>query len=196
MTASATRSNPRNTRPTALVVGFGPFGAVLDNPAARLATACTGTTARWTVVGRTMTVSYRRSVEETARLVAELEPAVVLGVGVAVSRPQPCLERWGRRWFDADRPDVDGEVPTWASTGRIEARKSRLPVQRMADTAGIQVSLDCGRYVCNGWLYACLGAFPAELAVGFLHVPTDGWTVSGVHALLDAHRPSKDLRHG
>ena len=186
----------RTARPTALVIGFGPFGSIVDNPAARLARASSGTTARWVVVGHTMPVSYRRSVEETARLVAVLRPALVLGVGVAVSRPQPCLEQWGRRWFDTERPDVDGVFPAWPTTGRVEARESRLPVQMMADAAGIQVSGDCGRYVCNGWLYACLGAFPIGLAVGFLHVPADGWTVPGLHTLLDACRPNKDSRDG
>ena len=71
-------------RPVALVMGFGPFGEVVDNPSCALATALDGTLAGpFRIAGRTMPVSYRRCLETTAAAVAELAPTVVLGIGVA-----------------------------------------------------------------------------------------------------------------
>ncbi len=178
------------TRPTALVMGFGPFGSVVDNPAARLASACVGASGTWEVCGDTMPVSYRRSVEHTARWISTVRPGLVLGIGVAANRRKPYLERWGRRCFNPSMPDIDGRLPDWGDSGRrsgrFSRRASRLPVDALARAAGIEVSDDCGRYVCNGWLYTCLGAFSESLPLGFLHVPMTGWNVVGICSLLDA----------
>jgi pyroglutamyl-peptidase len=171
-------------RPTALILGFGPFGEVTDNPSSRLALAANNTTERWHIVGREMPVSYRRSVEFTATLAARLKPDLVLGVGVATGRDYIALERIGRNRFNASHPDIDGRTPHWSSGTQDRRRRSRLPNDRMAEASGIRVSDDCGRYVCNGWLYTCLGALPESLPVGFLHLPRSGCTVDRLHQML------------
>jgi len=66
----------------------------------------------------------------------------------------------------------------------------------MAREASIAVSDDCGTYVCNGWLYTCLGAFPETLPLGFLHIPDTGWTVPGLLRLLDGFSRSQGRRDG
>jgi pyrrolidone-carboxylate peptidase len=141
-------------------------------------------TRHFEVHGRSMPVSYRRSVEETARWFGALQPTVVLGVGVAVKRPDVTLERLAWARFAPTRPDVDGRVAAWRSGQRV--RPVRLPIEAMARAAGIEVSDDCGDYVCNSWLYATLGALPEHVAVGFLHVPSSGFSVDGVERMLDA----------
>lgn len=177
-------SHPPN-KPRALVVGFGPFGRVAQNPSEALARAMdTVTTARWTVVGRVMPVSYRRCIEVTARALADVQPYLLLGVGVAVGRRQVTLERFGRARWRSDRSDVDGHVPGWRRGAGI--RPARLPVDAMARAADIGVSDDCGDYVCNAWLYTMLGAVPEHTRVGFVHVPPSGFTVEGMRRMLDA----------
>lgn|GEM_PF-1381242 len=176
---------PGAGRRRALVLGFTAFGEVVHNPSECLARAVDNTrSARWSITGRSMPVSYRRCVEHTARLVAELNPHLVLGVGVAMQRDHIALERWGRAVCSRLQPDVDGRTAPWRNGPGI--RPARLPVDRMARAANIRVSDDCGTYVCNAWLYTVLGALGEHLQVGFLHVPGGGGTVETLHAMLDA----------
>jgi pyroglutamyl-peptidase len=96
----------------ALVMGFGPFGEVRRNPAAELACAVDGTRVGDTrVVGRSMPVSYQRSVEHTAAAWARHRPGVVLGVGVATSKNRPELERVARASWASEPLDIDGRTP-------------------------------------------------------------------------------------
>lgn len=190
-------THPPSSARLACVLGFGPFGEVRDNPSARLARAAHGAEGGgWRIHGEPMPVSYRRSVEHTASVVAAHTPELVLGVGVAMGRSWVALERFGRAVARPLPADVDGQAPPWRSRPSAPPRASRLPVDAMATAAGVRVSDDCGAYVCNAWLYTCLGALPEGLSVGFLHLPPQGWTVSGLLALLAAVRPSEEVAHG
>ena len=185
----------RDGAPVALVLGFGPFGEVLDNPSSRLARAVDGLDAGpFRLVGRQMPVSYRRSVEETAAAVATHAPEIVLGVGVAVQRTCAQLERTGRAGHST-RLDVDQRQADWISSPR-RRRVARLPLKAMQEASGLEVSDDCGSYVCNGWLYACLGMLPLHLRVGFLHIPRHGLAPDVVqHAIAAVPARRTDL-HG
>ena len=111
-------------------------------------------------------------------------------------RSEPYLERWGRRWFNPRLPDIDGRYPGWMNSIQPAVRATTLPVDTLAAAGGIGVSDDCGRYVCNGWLYTCLGAFSEALLIGFLHVPMNGWSVAGVCSILDALLAVEEPLHG
>ena len=174
--------------PRVLVLGFGPFGEFADNPAARLALAADGArTDAVTLVGRQMPVSYSRSVDLTVAAVEECQPAWVIGVGVAASRASVAFESTGRRVIGTT-PDVDGR-----SAGHVElppgppTRTATLPIEALARHGGVDISADAGQYVCNGWLYQCLGALPIGIGVGFLHIPRAGWTADALlHAVHHA----------
>lgn len=156
--------------PTALVLGFGPFLEVTDNPAARLARAVDGARAPGLrVVGRTMPVSYRRAVDETVAAVAALGPAAILGVGVARGRPAPMVERWGTRAFDPALPDVDGVAEAEEGPERV----GTADPEGLAEALGVAISEDAGRYVCNGWIWRAVRR--VERPVAFLHVPDAGF---------------------
>jgi pyroglutamyl-peptidase len=155
-----------------LVLGFGPFGGVTDNPARRLALALDGRplgSGRGRVVGREMPVAYDRCARVTMEAAKELAPAFVLGVGVAPTRSRAEVEAVARNVGDPTWADVDGIT--------ITAHGEGPPVLRAADAAplaealGVGLSDDAGAYVCNGWLYRALRA---GLPAGFLHVPLDG----------------------
>ena len=185
---------PRSFAPVALVMGFGPFGELRRNPAAELACAVDGSRARGTrVVGRTMPVSYRRCVEQTAAAWGRYQPGIVLGVGVATSRNRPELERVARAHWATVPLDIDGLTPAWRPSATV--RRARIPVEAMAEAAGIGVSEDCGAYVCNAWFYAILGALPVRVRVGFLHIPAAGFSVSGIHEMLNILAERND-NHG
>lgn len=152
---------------TVAVLGFGPFLEVRDNPASRLARAVDG---RAGIVGREMPVSYRRSVAMAEECRADL----IVGIGVARGRTEAAVERtavrgWSESDLDGNLGDIDGP----------EERRSPL-AEAFAAALGVPVSDDAGRYVCNGWLYRCLGL---GLPVVFLHIPPDGFSAE---RLVDA----------
>lgn len=153
---------------TVLVMGFGPFLDVSDNPAQRLALAVDGLHDGLRIVGRSMPVSYTRSVEVTLDAMADLDPVAVLGIGVARKRERAELEKVGRRQV-CEIPDVDGCIGQLTGP---DALPSSLP-QPFVDALGCGVSDDAGTYVCNGWLHTVLQA--TGRPVGFLHIPPAGF---------------------
>ena len=164
---------------TGLVVGFGAFREVTDNPSARLANALHGRSeGGLTIVGAELPVSYTRSIELTERLVVAHRPAFILGIGVAVSRDQPELERFGTGRC-GNEPDVDGLCRP-SSEGSLA---SGLPLERFAAELGCGISDDAGTYVCNGWLHQAIARF-APVPVGFLHVPSRGVDPRALFAAL------------
>lgn len=164
-----------------LVLGFGPFGVVVDNPARRLALASTGVVGACRVVGREMPVSYDRCEAVTLDAVRELAPAFVLGVGVARTRAVAELESVGRNAATTTEPDVDGVALADHGHGPLE-----LPVQHaeaLARALGVPLSTDAGGYVCNSWLYRSLRA---GLPAAFLHVPLEGFAPDRLRNALAA----------
>ena len=187
-----------------LVLGFGPFLDVSDNPAAALARALDGRVltlrsgGRVQVVGREMPVSHVRAPALAETLAREIGAELVLGVGVARGRSAAALERRGVRApsrADPPPPDVDGVVVTdlGALAGDAAAhavRYATLPEVPFCAASGVGTSEDAGSYVCNGWLWATLGRL-RDRPVGFLHIPDvpdplDGPVLAGLRAVLDA----------
>lgn len=171
----------------ALVLGFGAFGEVVDNPARRLALGVDGLEVDGLrITGREMSVSYRGCIAETAALVASERPDLLLGVGVARGRSEAMVERRGLLRLDPLLADVDGEQRStviaqgpseiWASPGAAA----------LARAMGLVVSLDAGSYVCNAWLYEAARRFGSELPVAFLHIPDGGLPVSTLCTGLEA----------
>lgn len=168
---------------TVLVVGFGAFLDVKDNPAAKLAREVDGRGgAELTIVGREMPVSYARAPELTATWTREIGAGFVLGIGVAQSRKMAMIERFGRRRADAKLADVDGVRLAELSTSGSESRESAW-AGRVAAALGVEVSSDAGGYVCNAWLYRAL---ERGLPAAFLHVPPSGFPAERIVAALRA----------
>ncbi len=161
--------------PLALVMGFGPFAAVQQNPAERLARAVHGATCRsgLRVEGAVMDVAWRRCWTQTRALVEAVQPQLLIGVGVAVGREQPALELRATNALAPDRADVDG-----ATRDRVRADGPAVLLATAtlsaAERLGIARSEDAGRYVCNAWLYQAVDEAPQGLPVAFLHVPNTG----------------------
>lgn len=151
--------------PPLLVLGFGPFLEIRDNPAEQLARAVDGAL-EGRIAGRVMPVSYTRCLETTRQAIRTHAPAAVIGVGVARSRTTAQLERLAHGACN-DVPDVDGVCGSL----RGAPRTATLPTA-FVDALGLEPSDDAGRYVCNAWLYGALDLHPH---VGFLHVPPEGF---------------------
>lgn len=158
-----------------LVLGFGPFGEVVDNPSRRLALALDGARVGGRrVVGREMPVLYGESVALTERLVLAHQPAVVLGIGVAVRRQRPEVERFGRPQRLPSLPDVAGRIRPPGPRGGPGPRAARGALAAFAQALGAGLSEDAGQYVCNAWLHDCLDRLEDQRPVLFLHLPPAG----------------------
>lgn len=167
---------------TVVVLGFGAFGSVPENPSARIARAVDGLrigAGNLTVVGRVMPVSYARSYEFTRSVIAEVQPVFVLGIGVATGREGPMVERVGRNVASATVPDVDDTVLTDHGAGAPTLECDWAAP--LAAALRLPLSDDAGEYVCNSWLYRVLRA---ELPAAFLHVPLSGYAPEALAAGL------------
>jgi pyrrolidone-carboxylate peptidase len=159
-----------------LVVGFGPFLDITDNPSSRLALAVDGATLPdgQRVSGRVMDVSYDRAPAQTLRFCAELSPALLIGVGVARRRSVVTVETIGRRWTDRQTLDVDGAAPSDLEPGGPPAVPLTAPAALFAEQLGGVVGTDAGRYVCNAWIYRMTRALQGTLPISFIHIPPSG----------------------
>ncbi|MCB9781089.1 MAG: hypothetical protein H6742_21155 [Alphaproteobacteria bacterium] len=173
-----------------LVLGFGPFGEVRDNPARRVALAVDGVVEEGLVVfGEEMPVSYDRAPALALARAHELDARLIVGVGVAVTRSRVEVECVGRNRLSPARPDVDGVALALCSTDGPAQVAATAAVERLA--AGLQAacSQDAGDYVCNAWLYRVARAAPSDRAVVFVHVPAEGMAparlLAGLRALRD-----------
>jgi pyroglutamyl-peptidase len=155
-----------------LVVGFGPFTGVAENPAAALARSVDGLRGpRLEVVGRELPVSYARAPTLTREWAAAIAADFVLGIGVASLRREAAVERCGRRRAGDERPDADGERPAELAPDGPDELLSPA-AEALARALQIGTSSDAGRYVCNAWLYRTLRD---GLPAAFLHVPPSGF---------------------
>lgn len=159
-----------------LVLGFGPFGGVIDNPAGRLALGLNGSKlpGGGRIVGEMMEVTWAAAHDHPLRRARALDAPLVLGIGVARGRKDASIERFGRRLVSPDLADVRGvRISALSETGKDELECATA--SRWADALGVSVSDDAGRYVCNGWVwYAMHEALPAA----FLHVPDEGFPLA------------------
>lgn len=167
-----------------LLMGFGPFGEVRDNPSSRLVAALDGERLQSGLVrGLPMDVSYQRCVEQTVAALHQLRPSLLLGVGVAVGRGVPMLELIGYNDVVKGIFDVDGASPAALEADGPPLRRSTWRPEG-AERHGFRWSEDAGRYVCNAWLYRCLGITEGRTPTAFLHLPAAGLAPERLRALL------------
>ncbi|MFT5683775.1 MAG: pyroglutamyl-peptidase [Myxococcota bacterium] len=177
-----------------LVMGFGPFLTITDNPAARVAREIDGLTRGGVVfVGRIMPVSFDRAVSETLAAVEEIRPIALVGIGVARSRSVVTIEAIGRNIADGETPDVDGQCRVQLESDGPDQRAVTLPSLQLASRLGAVVGYDAGRYVCNAWLYQMLQTSHSGLPTGFIHIPPAGLQAS---RLADALADIEGMNHG
>jgi pyroglutamyl-peptidase len=157
-----------------LVVGFGPFGEVRENPASALARAVDGYESHGIrLIGREIPVEYAAGPAQTVALVRELQPVAVVGIGVATGRPAAQWERWGRRQGDPRVSDNASLFLGDLEPGGPDLVQSTAPIEALAAASDLGISEDAGGYVCNAWLYRSLRSL-APLPVAFLHIPAGG----------------------
>lgn len=167
---------------TALITGFEPYGGRGVNPSAEVARRLDGREidgAR--VVGSTMPVSYHELKGRIEELIAQVQPSLVLSLGLWPGEPVIRLERVAINVADFEIPDnegafledadVEGNGPT--------ALAATVPLRAMEQAlleAGIPArrSGTAGTFLCNATLYTFLSGLAAagrEVPCGFVHLP-------------------------
>lgn len=174
---------------TVLLTGFEPFAGDAHNPsgeAVRIAAS------RWAGPERLVTavlpVTFAGAAAELERLVAELDPEVVIATGLAGGRSAVGVERIAVNLLDARIPDNAGFQPMDAASeeGGPPARFASLPVKaivRAISDAGIraELSLSAGSFVCNHVFYRAVSwAAASGRRAGFVHVPWASGQAPGV----------------
>ena len=166
----------------ALITGFEPYGGRGSNPACETARALDGRMIDGVRVhGRALPASYAKLRDCASALLRELDPVVVISLGLWPGEPMIRIERFGLNLADFEIPDNEGAIladqPLGANGPR--ALRATLPVQRIQTTllaAGIpaRLSTSAGTFLCNACLFSFLAVMetlPRRALCGFLHVP-------------------------
>jgi pyroglutamyl-peptidase len=183
----------------ALVTGFEPYGGRGRNPAGEIAARLDGSEVGGIrVVGRNLPVAFAALDEAVAATLAEVEPTLVIGLGLCPGEPVIRLERVAINVADFDIPDNEGAVlvDRPLDAAGAAARFATLPLRRVQDAllaAGIpaRLSSSAGTYLCNKALYRFLGAIEASgggVPCGFIHLPYMPGQVAGMIAEAQADR--------
>tara|TARA_B110000305_G_scaffold229155_1_gene279804 strand:+ start:5914 stop:6534 length:621 start_codon:yes stop_codon:yes gene_type:complete len=165
-----------------LITGFEPFGNDSTNPSADVALALDETTvAGRTIAGMVLPVEFEESARRLKNAIRELDPELVICLGLAASRSAISLERVAVNLDDARIPDNAGQRPvdTPVVTSGPTAYLTTLPVKAMAAGLAkqgfpVELSSSAGNYVCNHVFYALMHALRRHEGRrgGFVHVPT------------------------
>ncbi len=134
------------------------------------------------VIGRTLPVAYSSLRSEIERLLAEIQPAVAISLGLWPGEPVIRIERVGVNVTDFEIPDNEGKflVDEAIQSGGLAARLSTLPIRKIEQAlldAGVpaRISSTAGTFLCNACLYTLLGAADTAentpAACGFIHLP-------------------------
>jgi pyroglutamyl-peptidase len=183
----------------ALVTGFEAYGGRSRNPAGEIAAALDGSLIGGIrLVGRSLPVAFAALEEVIPALLAEVDPAVVISLGLCPGEPVIRLERVAINLADFAIPDNDGAVlvdqPLDArGTAARFATLPLRPIQQALLAAGIpaRLSSTAGTYICNKVLYRFLGAIERSgkaVPCGFIHLPYLPEQVAGMLALMQAER--------
>ena len=163
-----------------LLTGFGPFAGMETNPTQLLmealaSTSFPGAETRTAVLD----VDYQRAGEQFRALVEEHRPDAVVSFGVALRRPEICIERVAVNLDCSSLPDNAGVIRQGEEIvpGGPPGYWSTLPVNELhaallAAEIPVRHSGSAGGYLCNHVFY--YGRHLAEelgFAMGFIHVP-------------------------
>jgi pyroglutamyl-peptidase len=163
-----------------LLTGFEPFGGGAVNPSWEIARALDGQLIQGaTVHARCLPTTFDGAPRALDAALAELQPVLVIALGLASGRAEISIERVAINLIDARIPDNAGErpqdLPVLAEAP--PAYFSTLPVKAMRNAlraAGhpARLSLTAGAFVCNQLFFALQHRLAGQgVSSGFIHVP-------------------------
>jgi pyroglutamyl-peptidase len=166
----------------ALVTGFAPYGGRGRNPSSEIAAGLDGrTVAGMRVVGRQLPVSLAEIGSVLTGLIEELDPRVVISLGLWPGAPLIRIERVALNLADFEIADNVGRLASdepilGNGATAIYATLPIRKIERRLLDAGIpaRISNTAGTFLCNACLYSLISAAAASrrpALCGFMHVP-------------------------
>ncbi|AZR73829.1 pyroglutamyl-peptidase I [Anoxybacter fermentans] len=163
-----------------LLSGFEPFGGESINPSLKLIKRLENE--RWDDVEVHLVqlpVVFGESIKKLKKVIDEVDPDLVIGIGQAGGRTALSIERVAINVDDAVIADNEGNQPIDRpiNSKGPAAYFSTLPIKRMmkaAREAGVpaMISNSAGTYVCNHLMYGILDLLAGtDKLGGFIHIP-------------------------
>lgn len=183
---------------TLLLTGFEPFGGDDVNPSGEVAKKLGGLEiAGRTVVSKVLPVEWGTAKRVLEGYIDELDPEVVLSLGLAAGRPEICVEKVAIN-YTADAKDNAGQVPQDRAISPIgaDAYFATIPTEKIVKALvqakiPARLSFSAGTYLCNYVFYVAVHHIKItdkKALSGFIHVPATPEMVAG-----KAPRPSMSL---
>lgn len=166
----------------ALVTGFKPYGEHPINPSSEVALGLDGETIENIGIhGRLLDVSFQTLENQLEDLLRELQPDIVIALGLWPGEPVIRIERYGLGMADFEIPDNAGLLLSNQPIGPqgALAHAATLPIHAIEMALGdalipARLSATAGTYLCNATLYLLL-SLAARLRpgsrCGFIHLP-------------------------
>ncbi|GAA0382791.1 pyroglutamyl-peptidase I [Bacillus horti] len=165
-----------------LITGFEPFLDHPINPTEEIVKALNGQQlGEVQVIGKILPVSFKEAGQRIVTYIKELQPDIVVCLGLSAGRTSISPERVAINCMDGAR-DNDGtkwEDEKIAPTG-LAAYFSTLPIRTMVNQLHEarlpgKISNTAGTYVCNHVMYSVLHHLSTQglehIPAGFIHVP-------------------------
>jgi pyroglutamyl-peptidase len=170
------------TSRSVLLTGFERYAGRGRNPAHEVMRALDGKQISGAlIVGRALPVSYASLHGRITSLLGEIDPILVLSLGLWPGEPAIRLERLATNIADFEIADNDGQIVTdeFLIPGGPISLPATLPLRQieqalLAEGIPVRLSGTAGSFLCNACLYYFLQAAasrPRPPLSGFLHLP-------------------------
>lgn len=179
MPTNARLSNKLRRPKHVLITGFEPFDDHRLNPSGEIVKRLDGSTiAGAKVVGRVLPVVMKGLSSRIAKLLAEIRPVAVVGLGLAAGESVVRLERQAANRAEFRIPDNAGVQLAGQSIDPQgpAMRPTRLPIEQIhaalvAKGIPARYSDSAGFYLCNVAMYEILAKAAHGIPAGFVHLP-------------------------
>ncbi|MFJ8099753.1 pyroglutamyl-peptidase I [Lysinibacillus sp. NPDC096212] len=163
-----------------LLTGFVPFLEYKINPTMQIVENLHGEVMDgYEIVGRILSVDFQQSAQQLKQYIAEIQPQIIISLGLAGGRFKITPERIAINIKDGEA-DNNGYTPTDESIydGGEDAYITNLPIRNMVNRLGkegypAEISNTAGTYLCNNIMYEGLVYAKQHKGVraGFIHIP-------------------------
>lgn len=164
-----------------LLTGFEPFMKFTVNPTMKIVEDLNGETiGGYEVIGKIMSVDFNSSGKQLLAHIEEIQPDVVISLGLAGGRYKITPERIAINFKDGDADNegnipideviVENSEPAYLSTLPIRAMVNKLQEKGFP----AEVSNTAGTYLCNNVMYEGLHYAKKQkrtILAGFIHIP-------------------------
>ncbi|MEY9971268.1 pyroglutamyl-peptidase [Lysinibacillus sp. RC46] len=163
-----------------LLTGFVPFLEYKINPTMQIVENLHGEVMDgYEIVGRILSVDFQQSAQQLKQYIAEIQPQIIISLGLAGGRFKITPERIAINIKDGEA-DNNGYTPADESIydGGEDAYITNLPIRNMVNRLGkegypAEISNTAGTYLCNNIMYEGLVYAKQHKGVraGFIHIP-------------------------